>query len=166
MIHILFFYALLATACGYAAYRGGAPERWVAGILLAGTVATWAVAIGLGGSHAGHFIGLEYGVLIVDSIMLVALMVVAALADRFWPLWMTALHGFGVVGHVAKAMAPEIMPNVYQAAHLFSAYPVTILLILATRWHVRRLREAGHDRSWSIFWRPSTPCWQPAGPTS
>lgn len=165
MWHILFFYCLLAAATAYALIRGGPPERWGAAILLAGTVATWAAVIGIGGSHSGHFIGVEYGVLIIDALMVVALFAVAACADRFWPLWMTAMQAFGVFGHLAKILAPEIMPNVYQAAHLFSAYPVTILLIAATRWHRRRMREQGGDRSWSISWRRSTSMRPAIGPT-
>ncbi|MBD8548785.1 hypothetical protein [Sphingomonas sp. CFBP 8760] len=153
MIHILFFYGLLGTACLYAAWRGGGPERMTAAALIVATVATWVVAIGFGGSRAGRFIGVEYGVLVIDGLLVAALMAIALCADRFWPLWMTALHAFGIVGHLAKAIAPDILPNVYQAAHLFSAYPGLILLMLATHWHRMRLRRDGHDPSWSNFWR-------------
>ncbi len=153
MIRILFFCMLLTCVSGHAIRRGGAPERAVAIILLAGTLSTWAVAIGVNGSTAGHFITVEHGVLLVDCLMLVALMGVSLVADRFWPLWMTALHAFGIVGHLAKAIAPEIMTNVYLAAHLFSAYPGLILLALATHWHRQRLRRDGHDWSWSTCWR-------------
>jgi hypothetical protein len=157
VIRILFFCTLLACVTGYAIRRGGAPERAVAIILIAGTFATWAVAIGVRGSTAGHFITVEHGILFVDCAMLVAFMAVSLSADRFWPLWMTALHAFGIVGHLAKAIAPDIMTNVYLAAHLFSAYPGLILLTLATYWHRRRVRETGHDRSWSTCWRWSIP---------
>jgi len=157
VIRILIFCTLLACVSGYAIRRGGAPERAVAIILLAGAVATWAVAIGIHGGTAGHFITVEHGILFVDCVMLAALMGVSLAADRFWPLWMTALHAFGVVGHLAKAIAPEIMTNVYLAAHLFSAYPGLILLTLATHWHRGRMRRTGHDPSWSISWRWSIP---------
>lgn len=155
MIHILFFYGLLTIACTYATWRGGGPERLVAAVLVAATVLTWAVAIGFGGSRAGRFIGVEYGVLVVDVLLVGVLMAIASCADRFWPLWMTALHAFGVVGHLAKEIAPDILPNVYQAAHLFSAYPGLALLMLATRWHRIRLRRYGRDPSWSICWHRS-----------
>ena len=163
MIHILFFYGLLAVACLYAACRGGDPERMVAAALIVATVATWGVAIGFGGSRAGRFIGVEYGVLVIDGLLVASLMAVALFADRFWPLWMTALHAFGVIGHLAKAMAPDILPNVYQAAHLFSAYPGLILLMTATHWHQMRVRRHGHDRSWSICSPWSIPRRRPTG---
>lgn len=164
LIRTLIFCTLLACVAGHAWRRGGGPERAVAMILIVGACSTWSIAIGLRGSPAGHFIKVEHGILLVDSVMLVALTAVALLADRFWPLWMTALHAFGVVGHVAKGIAPDILPNVYHAAHLFSAYPGLILLTLATRWHRARVRRDGHDRSWSISWRWSTPRWRRTGP--
>jgi hypothetical protein len=97
--------------------------------------------------------------------MLAALVLLSSIADRFWPLWMTALHAFGVVGHIAKTMAPDILPNVYHAAHAFSAYPVTVILIVATWRHRNRLAMDGHDRSWSIS-SPATTARVPVtGPT-
>lgn len=165
VIRTILFCVLLAGAAGYAWRRGGGPERAVALILMVGIVATWAIAIGLRGSRTGHFIRVEHGILLVDSLMLVALAGIAVAADRFWPLWMTALHAFGVVGHIAKAIAPDILPNVYHAAHLFSAYPGLMLLTLATRWHRQRMMRDGHDPSWSICWRWSIPRWRRTGPT-
>ncbi|MDP1025966.1 hypothetical protein Q5H91_01965 [Sphingomonas sp. KR1UV-12] len=160
MAHVLFFYALLLLATGTAFRFGGGPERAVATILLAATAATWAVAIAGRGYYDRQFHGgLELGILAVDAALVVALTGVALLADRFWPLWMTAIHAFGLIGHVAKALAPDILPNVYQAAHGFSAYPGLILLIVATHWHRRRMREEGGDRSWSISWPSPTRRW-------
>lgn len=155
-VHVLSFYALLLLACGYAGMRGGAPERVVAATLIAGTIATWAVAIGVGGTRTGHFLHVETAVLLVDAAMLATLLAVALAADRFWPLWLTAIHGFGVVGHVAKAIDPAILSNVYQAAHSLSAYPGLVLLIAATRAHRARLARTGCDPSWSISWSRST----------
>lgn len=165
MIHVLFFYALLLLACGYAGVRGGAPERAVAAVLLGGTVATWAVAIAPRGYFAEFFRGVELGVMAVDAVMLAALVTIALHADRFWPLWLSALQAFGIVGHLAKAIAPDILPDVYLTAHAFSAYPGLILLICATRWHQLRLRELGRDKSWSSFWPRSTRRWRMRRPT-
>lgn len=159
MLHVLFFYTVLLLACGYAGWRGGAPERCAAAILVAGTIATWAVAIGWRGAWLGHFRKAEYGILLVDCAMLVALAAVAALADRFWPLWLTAIHGFGVVAHIAKALAPDILPGVYKVEHAFSAYPGLLLLAAATHWHRGRMRATGRDNAWSHCWRRSARHW-------
>ncbi|MFS0771523.1 hypothetical protein [Sphingomonas sp. 1P08PE] len=157
MAHVLFFYGLLLLACSYAALAGGAPERVAAAILLLGTVATWVVAIAGRGYYAGQFRSAELGILAVDATMLLALLALSLSADRFWPLWLTAIHGFGVVGHIARLIAPDILTDVYKAAHALSAYPALLLLIAATRWHRRRLATEGHDRSWSICWPSSMP---------
>lgn len=164
MIHILFFYALLCLSCGFAGWRGGAPERIVALILVAGSAATWGVTMGIRGGRADHFLDLEISVMVVDAAMLAALLAVALRADRFWPLWLTALQGFGVISHIAKAIAPEIMPNVYQIVQAFIAYPGLLLLIAATRWHRRRLRATGHDPSWSRFSPRPAKSWPGSAP--
>lgn len=155
--HQTLFYVLLAVAVGYSLRRGGAPERMVAAVLLFGTVATWLVAIGPSGSRAGHGRSVMDAVALVDCVMLVGLLGIALFADRFWPLWLTALQAFGVVGHVAKWIGgPDILPHVYKMAHAFSAYPGLMLLIAATFWHQRRLRHSGTDPAWSTFLLPST----------
>lgn len=162
MIHVVLFYLVLLVACGYAGARGGAPERAAAAILVLGTVATWCVGIAARGYAAGQFHQQELGIFVVDAVMFLALLGLALVADRFWPLWLSALQAFGVVAHVAKALAPEILAGVYLTAHAFSAYPGLILLVLATRRHRRRVVRAGFDPSWSTFSRCSTPM-RPAG---
>lgn len=164
MAHVYVFYAVLLVACGYAARAGGGPERCVAAILISGTIATWMVAIGWRGAWLGHFRTVEHAIFLVDCVMLVALTGVALAADRFWPLWLTAIHGFGVVAHIAKAIAPDILPGVYKVEHAFSAYPGLLLLIAATRWHRRRLRATGRDPSWSTFSPPPAGGWPGSTP--
>ena len=155
MLHVVAFYLLLTGACGYAVLRGGAPERWVAAILLAGTVATWAIVIAPRG-YAGMFRTTEPVVAAIDGTMLLCIVVIALTADRFWPLCLAALQAFGVIGHLAKTIAPEILRDVYLTAHAFSAYPGLLLLILATRRHRRRQQLTSCDPSWSTCWRSST----------
>lgn len=165
MIRIAFFYLLLLSACVYAVRRGGAPERLVAVGLLVGTAASWAMTIGLKGTNADSFISFETGVFLVDAVLLLWLLAIAMFANRYWPLWLTALQAFPVAGHLAKAIAPEILPNVYQVTQAFTAYPGLILLIAATRLHVRRRAEKGHDPSWSASSLASIRRWRTAGPT-
>lgn len=165
MIHVLLFYLVLLVACGYAGLRGGAPERIAAGILVAGTIATWCVGIAARGYSGGQFHQQEFGILAVDTVMLLALVALALAADRYWPLWLSALQAFGVVAHVAKALAPDILAWVYLTAHAFSAYPGLILLALGTGRHRRRLIRTGFDPSWSTFSPSSIPAWRWSGPT-
>ena len=165
MARVVVFYTMLLLACGYALRRGGAPERWAAAILLGGTAATWALVISPRGYFGAFYRGVQLGMLAVDAAMLVALLTVALLADRFWPLWLTALHAFSVVGHLAKAIAPDILPNVYLTTQAFAAYPGLLLLMLATRWHALRMGETGRDPSWSRSSLASIRRWRVSVPT-
>jgi hypothetical protein len=42
-LHQLLFLAMTLSACGYAAVRGGAPERIAAAAIVAAMAATWAL---------------------------------------------------------------------------------------------------------------------------
>jgi hypothetical protein len=148
MLHVAIFYLLLTGACAYAFACGGAPERWMAAIFLAATAATWAIAIAPRG-YARMFVAAEPLVAIVDGTMLLCVVTIALRANRFWPMGMSALLAFGVVGHLAKAIAPDIARPVYLTAHAFSAHPALLLLIVATHRHRARLARTGCDPSWS-----------------
>ncbi|GGB35332.1 hypothetical protein GCM10011380_25910 [Sphingomonas metalli] len=166
MIHVLLFYVLLVGACGYALRCGGAPERWVAVLLPLAALSTFLVAILGRGYHGGQFRHVEYGILAVDAVLLLALVAVAALADRFWPLCLSALHAFGLVAHLARMIAPDILPDVYKAAHAIASYPILLTLVVATYRHRQRVHAHGRDRSWSISWpalMPTAPVRTPTG---
>lgn len=83
MLRIALFLAILILCCGYALWRGGAPERLAA--------ATFASA--LVRAHVDHrFIETETGLLVVDGILLLVLIAIALKADRGWPLLVAGLH--------------------------------------------------------------------------
>ncbi|MEP9357433.1 hypothetical protein [Sphingomonas sp. KR3-1] len=145
MWHVMLFYFLLAGSSAYALWKGGAPERIAAVIILLATLFTLLVAPDkswvFGSVHAGIFL--------VDLSMFVALVALALHADRFWPLWMSAMQGFGVFGHISVWLAPSIKPVVYAATHAIASYPILILLAFATYRHLRRVSANGADPSWA-----------------
>lgn len=151
MWHVMLFYTLLVASSAYAFWKGGAPERIAAVIILLATLFTLLVAPDkswvFGSVHAGIFA--------VDLCMFVALVVLSLYADRFWPLWMSAMQGFGVFGHISVWLAPSIKPVVYAATHAVASYPILLLLILATYRHRRRVSALGADRSWADLPQPS-----------
>jgi hypothetical protein len=86
--------------------------------------------------------------LAVDVALLAGLLVLASFADRFWPLWMSAMQAVAVLSHTAIALNPDVIPRGYwQAATLWS-YPMLLLLAAATWSHRRRLKRAGADPFW------------------
>jgi len=93
MLRLAFFYAFLVGTTIYALWKGGWPERAVALLFLFAAFATLVVR------PEYLFHDLEKGVLLVDSALFLALLAIALRAERFWPLWMTALQGISVAGH-------------------------------------------------------------------
>lgn len=144
MTQLVFLGLLLGTLL-YAAFRGGAPERLSALIIVAATVAT--VLVPKVGKVA--FASLEPGVFIVDSLTGVAFILVALRAQRYWPMWMAALQIDTVLTHVAMLTAPRVMPWAYAVMEIAWSYPMVILLAVGTARHQRRLRLYGSDPSWN-----------------
>lgn len=151
VLPIEIFYAMVALCCGYAWIRGGPPERWGAAIFLAAGGLTQAALSAPG----VRFNDVEVGVLIVDCAMLVALAVLAVRAERFWPLWVTALQLIGIAAHAIKASNPEGLRLAYSLALSMWGYPMLLSLAAGTWFHQRRLVRFGADRSWSTSSRPS-----------
>ncbi len=124
---------LLVTA--YALGRGGAPERTTAGIMAVGLVLTLIIMA----PNTHRFAGPEYGVAMVDSLMLVAFVWLALRADRYWPLWLAAMQAVMVLCHLARIFKPVPFPVYYQDTVQLWCYPQLALLAVGTLRH--RLRS-------------------------
>lgn len=142
MWHILLFDILMLAASLYALGWGGAPERLY---VLMSAVALY-VTIHV---HHDHFLKLEVGVFLVDLAFFCALYVLSLFSTRFWLIWMTGLQGLCVLSH-AVILAPIPAAFGYAVLEQFWAWPMEILLIVATVRHRRRLAASGTDRPWVI----------------
>ena len=145
MANVIVFYAALIATCGYALWRGGAPERIGAGIFIVATILT---AIAASSSQPG-FRSMEAGILLVDSGMFLAFLVVALRARRYWPIWMTGLQAVQVAGHAARLADPQMIPWAYAVAQGFWSYPMMAILVLGTFRHRQRMKRDGADPSWT-----------------
>lgn len=159
MLSIPLYYSLLLLCWAYALLRGGAPERIGTTVLLIGSLLTLATV----SSQATSYASVETGVFLVDVATLLAFLALALRAERYWPLWITALQLIGTAGHVVKFVDPDLMPKAYALAAIVWSYPMLALLALGTFRHQRRLARFGVDRSWSSSSAPSD---MTAGPTS
>jgi hypothetical protein len=148
MYHInWYFRLLLVLCCGYAWWKGGGPERLAATIYFAGVVLTH-VAQSVAGTG---WSSVEAGVFAVDVAVLCGLAAVALMAERFWPLWLTALHLLGTTGHMVKMADPSLIRWGYAFIIAVWSYPMLALIVFGTWSHRRRLARFGADRSWSTF---------------
>lgn len=138
MLRNLIFGLLLSAAFAYAFWRGQREERLIA----AASAAAAILSIAFIQSVRPSYSAVESGVLLVDVGVLAIFTHVALRSDRFWPLWVSGLQLTTSVGHVLKAIYPDLLPLAYAAALRFWSYPILLILIVGTwRGHQRRLRE-------------------------
>lgn len=147
MVKLLVFHVLMLACCGYALLRGGAPERIGATIFAVGTGLTAIVR----GEAASRFGSVEIGILVVDVVGLIAFLVLALRARRFWPLWMAAFHAVATAGHFAKLADPEMIRWAYAVLLGIWSYPMLLLLAIGTYNHQERLKRFGSDPAWSLL---------------
>jgi hypothetical protein len=94
---------------------------------------------------------LEFGLFLVDLVLLAGFVVLSLFADRFWPLWITGIHLVGVATHTAKTLDPNVVPQVYSWIQGLWAYPIIALIVIGTARHQKRLKRFGADNSWNAF---------------
>jgi hypothetical protein len=126
------YLATLLLACSYAYRNGGVTEKQGAGIMVVGSILTALMGTG--------WQGVNFGVLLVDLAVLVALVVLMLRTDKYWLLWMTAFHVIGVLTHIAKMIDPLILPRAYSIGQGFWAYPMLVALAMGVS-EERRRRE-------------------------
>jgi hypothetical protein len=156
----LVFVALMLACCAYAYVCGGAPERIGAAIFLVGSVVTYVVLE----MSPINYRGVEVGVFVVDVATFLAFVALALRANRFWPLWVSALLGLGVVGHLARLLQPQVIPWAYAVVLSIWSYPILLVIALGTRAHHQRMKRSGADRSWTRSSGPPGPPMPPPGP--
>jgi len=140
MIRMLIFNGLLIAICSYALWRGRFEERLTA---ITCVLATAATVIVKGPIHLSYS-SVEIGVLLVDLATFASFTYVALKSDRFWPLWISGLQLTTSVGHLLKAIEPDLIPIAYAAAGRVWSYPILLILAYGTwRAHQRNRMESG-----------------------
>lgn len=139
------FWLPLLLVCIYAMRKGGGPERTVAAMLLAAALATLAVR----SDFAERYHSVSSAVLIIDIILFGGLTIVATKANRQWPIILASLQGVTLLGHLGKALNPELWRLGYAVMIAAPVLPGIVVLALGTWRHRRRLAKNGVDASWN-----------------
>ena len=135
--HWVIFWILLSATCGYALWRGRKYERIAALVFVSATILSI-----LGSSPLPvRYVGIATGDVIVDTAVLFALVAIALVSDRFWPLWAAGLQLVDSMSHVMKAIDADLLPKVYGAAERFWSYPILLVLFIGAWRQHRRNRE-------------------------
>jgi hypothetical protein len=144
-VSILLFLILMALCCGYALARGGAPERYAAGLQIGAFVLTLLVHRLFEGQA---FQVISLGTAAIDVVLLLALIVLAWRSTRFWPLWIAGWQLAAIVAHLAKLLDPAMLPAGYAIQAQIWAYPM-LVATAAGAWRHRARRAAGDaDPPW------------------
>jgi hypothetical protein len=140
ILHVVVFWLLLLVSCGYALWRGRKYERLAALVFVTATILSI-----LGSSPLrARYAGIATGDMVVDTAVLLALVAIALVSDRFWPLWAAGLQLVDSMSHVMKAIDADLIPKVYGAAERFWSFPILIILLVgAWRQHQRANEERG-----------------------
>lgn len=138
------YLGLLTFNCAYALVRGGAPERIGVLILLTGIAASVATPKASVWRHQ-H---VEIGLLIVDVAMLLAIVLLARRAQRYWPMWWGGLKLCAIIVHFMM-LAPLLRPWSYAVASAAISFPAPLLIAIGAFRHRIRVKRYGNDPSWS-----------------
>lgn len=133
------FRLLLVIVVLYAFLRGGREERAAAALCLAAAISTTLLLAPLN----QRFSVIEFNVLAVDIALFIGFVIIALRSQRFWPLWVAGLQLTTILGHVMKGLEGDLLPKAYAAALNFWAYPIILILGIAT-WRTKH-RNPDHD---------------------
>jgi hypothetical protein len=156
-----YFLALLALCTLYALWAGGGPERIGAAAYALSVAATHLIRT----ANGQRWLNVAVGEFTVDALVFIAFVVIALRANRFWPLWVSAFLGLGVLGHLGRLAGPGVFWWAYAVVLTIWSYPILAFIALGTFLHRRRLALYGVDRSWVSSSARSVRA-PPAGPTA
>jgi hypothetical protein len=135
------FDTMLLFSCFVAWLRGGTPERAAAALLFSAAALSW-IVIGDGKRGFSHA---EWGLFIVDFALALSLIGLALWADRYWPMWLSALQVVSVLMHPAFGLSQSKMAFAYAIASIFWSYPMLFILILGSIRHYKRSDNLYHN---------------------
>ncbi len=140
------FFAVQFFVSIHAIRRGGGPERVAGAALLLAAVTSTAASLvrGLDFNHVA------WALLTIDIGLLLALLILVLLADRFWPMWLAALQIVAIANHGVRAFDPDILNYAYWLVAGKIAYPMLFVLFAGTRRHERRVESGCREFSWTF----------------
>ncbi|QNM83913.1 hypothetical protein H8M03_06290 [Sphingomonas sabuli] len=136
MPRYLIFWTILLVCCGYALIKGHKYERIAAALFLSATVLSLVAHMSI---RAGYT-AMNVGEVVVNSVVLLVLVGIALVSDRFWPLWAAGFQLVGSMAHILKTIDVTLAPMGYAVAARFWSYPILFVLFIAVWRQQRRQR--------------------------
>jgi hypothetical protein len=128
---------LTVLVVAFAFLKGDEPERIAGGAYVLG----WFASLLIQGDGTGG--GTQWGMMAIDTIMLVVLVALAWKSRRAWPVWASALQSLVVMSHVLTLI--DIRPPQAAFVAVINLASTGILLVIAigTFWAWQERRAAG-----------------------
>lgn len=142
---VVAFQLARTLCCLYAMLFGGKPERIMGFLMQMAVLATWSAAA----LAPADYHEVEVSFLLIDGLLLAAIARLLLRANRYWPLWMFAIHAGSTATHLVKLLNSALLPVVYHVAASFSSIPMMVLIAIAAVRHRHRLQRFGADEPWS-----------------
>lgn len=143
MVRFAVFVTLFFGSCIYALLRGDRNLRLAGGALLVAGLASAFAAKAPGSAGTD----ISWPLFAIDSALFFVLLWIAVHSSRYWPMWLAGLHLTQVAGHVLPLVDHSITGWLYWFATAVWAYPIHLVLLLATYRHQTRTRLQRSQRS-------------------
>lgn len=134
MIWGYIFITLIVGTAGYVLWVGDQDARLAILTLLGGSAAT-VIVVYLSGQY---FLSAYSAVALVDFAVFAVFLWQALRSRRYWMLPLPALQLIACITHIAKFIAPDIVPRAYAAAQGHWSYYQIVLIASAAYMHGRR----------------------------
>jgi hypothetical protein len=124
--------------------RGGAPERVLAGVLMAAALCS-GICIRLVHhlSHEDCWIFVA-----VDIVAFMLMLVVALKANRVYPLWIGAIELVMLISHLWRLSFLQALPHAHTMLHGIAAITQLLVLAVGLAAHMRRDRSQAAAINW------------------
>jgi hypothetical protein len=143
------FFLLLPLSLLLAIWKGGAPERYGALVIIVMAVVQ-RIAIAF---IPSHFVAVDPASVITDGVGIVGFGVLAVQARRIWPIWAASFQLLSLSAHFARWADIHVPPFVYALMRGAPTFLALTALLLGTMLHMHRLRRRGDDPAWQDWSR-------------
>ena len=139
LLQVVYDLCLVATCL--VAWRRGQAAEWIgAGIILAGSIATfWSHSV-----RGPESASVQFDLFLIDLLALSGFLVLVLKSDRFWPLWACGIHLVSVATHLAMLFYPTVLPQAYRVVLGLWAYPMMAAIVVGALdpWKAKGMNAA------------------------
>lgn len=134
----ILFGILMWAVFAYAWRKGSWEERFAAGGIIVDAYLSALVR----SPGATAFKNVEISIIFVDGALLAILLFIALRSEKFWPLWLTAMHALAILAHMSP-FVPHMLPwGYWRAVAVWSWQMLFVLGYAIYRRDRSRVRES------------------------